>query len=68
MLQSINIQLPDEIVNMLDELSECGDRSTVITVALQHYHKLVQTNDLREQIKVGAINRANRDQQLVEEW
>ncbi len=67
MLQSVNLQLSDEIVKMLDELSERGDRSTLIAIALQHYSQLIQKTDLREQIKAGAIHRATRDQQLVEE-
>ena len=76
MLQSVNIQLPDNIVLILDELSENGDssedklgqRSTLITVALQHYSQFLQKNELRERIKAGAINRGERDRPLSEEW
>ena len=63
MLQSVNIQLPDNIILMLDELSENGDssedklsqRSTLITVALQQYSQFLQENELRDRIKAGAI-------------
>jgi len=61
MLQSVNIQLPDNIVLILDELSENGDssedklsqRSTLITVALQYYSQFLQKNELRDRIKAG---------------
>ena len=76
MLQSVNIQIPDDMVQMLDELSERGDspeerlyqRSTLITVALQHYSQFLQKSELRERIKAGAIHRADRDRPLSEEW
>ena len=76
MLQSVNIQLPDNIVLILDELSENGDssedklsqRSTLITVALQHYSHFLQKNELRDRIRAGAIHHAERDRQISEEW
>jgi len=76
MLQSVNIQLPDNIVLVLDELSENGDssedklsqRSTLITMALQHYSQFLQKNELCDRIKAGAIHHAERDRQLSETW
>ena len=76
MLQSVNIQIPDDMVQMLDELSQRGDspedrlsqRSTLITVALHHYSEFLQKSELREQVKAGVTHRAERDRQLSEEW
>ena len=76
MLQSVNIQIPDTIVQMLDELAErdnssedrVSQRSTLITVALQHYSEFLQKNELRDRIKAGAMYHAERDRQLSEEW
>jgi CopG family transcriptional regulator / antitoxin EndoAI len=68
MLQSVNIQLPDEIFHLLDELSSKGDRSSVVTAAIQHYVQFLQKESLREQVKAGAIERSDRDRQLTEDW
>jgi CopG family transcriptional regulator / antitoxin EndoAI len=68
MLQSVNIQLSDEIFYLLDELSPLGDRSSVVTAAIQHYVQFLQKENLREQVKAGAIERSDRDRQLTEDW
>jgi CopG family transcriptional regulator / antitoxin EndoAI len=68
MLQSVNIQLSDEIFYLLDELSPSGDRSSVVTAAIQHYVQFLQKENLREQVKAGAIERSDRDRQLTEDW
>jgi CopG family transcriptional regulator / antitoxin EndoAI len=68
MLQSINIQLPDETLDLLDELSPDGDRPAMVAAAIHHYVKFLQTESLCEQVKAGAIERAQRDQHLAEEW
>ena len=61
MLQSVNIQLPDNIVLILDELPENGDssedklsqRSTLITLALQHYSQFLQKTNYAIGLKQG---------------
>jgi CopG family transcriptional regulator / antitoxin EndoAI len=68
MLQSVNIQLPDEIFHLLDELSSKGDRSSILTAAIQHYVQFFQKENLREEVKLGAIERSDRDRQLTEDW
>jgi CopG family transcriptional regulator / antitoxin EndoAI len=68
MLQSVNIQLPDEIFHLLDELSSKGDRSSIVTAAIQHYVQFLQKENLREEVKLGAIERSDRDRQLTEDW
>lgn len=68
MLQSVNIQLPDEIFHLLDELSSKGDRSSIVTAAIQHYVQFLQKENLREEVKLGAIERSNRDRSIAEDW
>jgi CopG family transcriptional regulator / antitoxin EndoAI len=68
MLQSLNIQLPNETLDLLDQLSPNGDRPAMAAAAIQHYVKFLQTESLREQVKAGAIERADRDRQMAEEW
>jgi predicted transcriptional regulator len=68
MLQSFNIELPDETVNLLDELSPDGDRPAMVAAAIQHYVKFLQAESLREQVKSGVIERGDRDRQIAEEW
>jgi CopG family transcriptional regulator / antitoxin EndoAI len=68
MLQSVNIQLSDEIFYLIDELSPNGDRSSVVTAAIQHYVQFLQKENLREQVKAGAIERSDRDRQMTEDW
>jgi CopG family transcriptional regulator / antitoxin EndoAI len=68
MLQSVNIQLSDEIFYLIDELSPNGDRSAVVTAAIQHYVQFLQKESLREQVKAGAIERSDRDRQITEDW
>jgi CopG family transcriptional regulator / antitoxin EndoAI len=68
MLQSFNIQLPDETLDLLDQLSPNGDRPALVAAAIQHYVKFLQTESLREQVKAGAIERAERDRHLADEW
>jgi CopG family transcriptional regulator / antitoxin EndoAI len=68
MLQVVNVELPGNVVKMLDDISPGFDRATVLTAAIEHYTQFLQKENLREQIKAGAINRAERDRQLSEEW
>jgi metal-responsive CopG/Arc/MetJ family transcriptional regulator len=76
MLQPVSIELPDHLVKILDEFSLKGDspaekihqRSALIATALQYYTEILQKDNLHEQIKLGAINRSDRDLQLAEDW
>jgi CopG family transcriptional regulator / antitoxin EndoAI len=68
MLQVVNVELPGNVVKMLDDISPGFDRATVLTAAIEHYTQFLKKENLSEQIKAGAINRAERDRQLSEEW
>ncbi len=68
MHRRINITLPDETIRLLDRVARKGDRSFLISEAVQHYVKSVGKERLRRLIKEGALRRAERDRSLAEEW
>ncbi|MBD2414271.1 hypothetical protein FACHB389_23235 [Nostoc calcicola FACHB-389] len=68
MHRRINITLPDETIELIDRVIEKGDRSRFINEAVQYYIAQKSLANLREQLKEGAIQRAERDLGLVEEW
>ncbi|MEH2179669.1 ribbon-helix-helix domain-containing protein [Nostoc sp.] len=76
MHRRINITLPDETIELIDQVIEKGDspeerlrqRSRFINEAVQYYIAQKSLANLREQLKEGAIQRAERDLGLVEEW
>ncbi|MEH1874258.1 ribbon-helix-helix domain-containing protein [Nostoc sp.] len=72
-LNLINITLPDETIELIDQVIEKGDfseetlrdRSQFINEAVQYYIAQKALINLREQLKEGAIQRAKRDLELV---
>jgi CopG family transcriptional regulator / antitoxin EndoAI len=64
----INITLPRETLQELDKFVPKGDRSRFIQAAIQAYLTQIQTEKLRQQLKEGAIRRAERDRQLADDW
>ena len=68
MYQNITINLPDDTLVEIDRLAPQGDRSRFITEAVQFYLDETNKQSLREQIRAGAIYRAERDLNLAQEW
>ncbi|MHC5939435.1 ribbon-helix-helix domain-containing protein [Nostoc sp.] len=76
MHHQINITLPDETIELIDQVVNKGDspeetlrdRSGFINEAVQYYIAHKALVNLREQLKEGAIQRAEHDLGLVEEW
>ena len=64
----INITLPESTVALLDTVANKGERSTFIDKAINTYIKQSKQNNLREQLKEGAIARSERDASLSNEW
>ncbi|MGF1542655.1 MAG: ribbon-helix-helix domain-containing protein [Pleurocapsa sp.] len=64
----INITLPNETIELLERIVPKGDRSRFINDALKYYIAEVEKKKLREQLKQGAIQRAERDLSLAETW
>ena len=64
----INITLPTETLQQLDEIVAKGERSSFIHTAIQAYIDHIQKEKLRQQLKAGAIHHAERDRQLTDDW
>jgi CopG family transcriptional regulator / antitoxin EndoAI len=68
MRKRINIILPEDTLELIDRVTEHGDRSRFIDEAVRHYIQEISRTNLRKQLKEGAIRRAQRDLSLAEEW
>jgi CopG family transcriptional regulator / antitoxin EndoAI len=68
MRKRVNITLPEETLELIDRVTEHGDRSRFIDEAVKHYVEQRGRTNLRKQLKEGAIRRAQRDLALAEEW
>ncbi len=68
MRKRINISLPEETIELIDRVTEQGDRSRLIDEAVRHYIQETGLANLRKRLKEGAIRRAERDLSLAEEW
>jgi CopG family transcriptional regulator/antitoxin EndoAI len=68
MNRRINITLPNETIELLNQIVPKGDRSRFINDAVKHYIAEVEKKKLREQLTQGAIQRAERDLSLAETW
>jgi len=68
MRKRINISLPEETIELIDRMTEQGDRSRLIDEAVRRYIQETGRANLRTRLKEGAIRRAERDLQVTEEW
>lgn len=68
MHKRISINLPEETLYLLDYMSNKGNRSQFIDEAVKYYIEQIGKANLREQLKQGAIKRAERDLNLAREW
>jgi CopG family transcriptional regulator / antitoxin EndoAI len=68
MHQRINITLPEETIRLIDKVTSKGNRSQFIDEAVKYYVDNIGRENLKEQLKKGAIRRAKRDLNLAEEW
>ncbi len=55
MHRRLNITLPEDTIRLIDTVAEKGDRSSFINEAVQYYIKQKALNNLRQQLKQGAI-------------
>jgi CopG family transcriptional regulator/antitoxin EndoAI len=67
MYRRINITLPEETVQLIDRISEKGNRSRLIDKAVRRYVTDARRANLRKRLKEGALRRAERDLHLAEE-
>jgi CopG family transcriptional regulator/antitoxin EndoAI len=68
MRKRINITLPEETLELIDRVTEHGDRSRLIDEAVRHYIQETGRANLRKQLKEGAIRRSGHDLYLAEAW
>ena len=68
MNKRVNITLPEQTLRLIDRVAQKGDRSRFIDRAIKHYVGTVGRENLREQIKQGAIGEAELDLAVTEDW
>ncbi len=64
----INISLPVETVELVDRVTQKGNRSHFIDQAVHFYIEEIGREKLKQELKEGARQRAERDLTLCEEW
>jgi CopG family transcriptional regulator/antitoxin EndoAI len=64
----INISIPIETLQLLDEIAPPKKRSQLITEAIKQYANEIKRLQLREQLKAGYIANAESDRKIAEEW
>jgi metal-responsive CopG/Arc/MetJ family transcriptional regulator len=68
MHQRINITLPKDTIQMIDQITRKGNRSALIDRAVRHFVRSVGQANLRKRLKKADPMRAARDLQIAEEW
>jgi len=66
MHRRVNITLPEATIRLLESVTKKGDRSRVIAEAVARYVAEIGKANLRRRLKEGALERAERDQNLSE--
>lgn len=64
----INITLPESTVEMIESVADKGSRSSLIDSAVKLYVKNLKQITLKQQLKEGAIARAERNLAMAREW
>lgn len=64
----INITLPEKTIRLIDRVAKKGDRSFLISEAVQRYVTSIGKTRLRRLLKEGSLRHAERDLKLAEEW
>ncbi len=68
MRKRINVTLPEETLGLIDRVVQPGQRSRLIDEAVQYYVEAKGRANLREQLREGAVRRAERDLEIAQEW
>jgi CopG family transcriptional regulator / antitoxin EndoAI len=64
----INVTLPEETIRLVDRVADKGERSYVIDRAVHFYIEQEGKQNLREQLREGAIARSERSREIAEQW
>lgn len=67
-VKRVNISLPSTTLAKIDALTDRGDRSRFIDLAVHFYVDAVSRKQLRQALKDGAIVNNNRDTAIATEW
>jgi len=64
----INISIPIETLQLINEIAPPKKRSQFIADAITQYASEIKRLELREQLKAGYLANAESDRQIAEEW
>lgn len=64
----VNITLPRDTLQLVDRITEKRDRSRFLNEAVRFYIRERGQENLRKLLRKGALQRADRDFNLVQEW
>lgn len=64
----INVTLPEATVTLLESVADKGSRSGFVNEAIRSYAKALGKKRLRDQLKEGALARADRDRAIAADW
>ncbi|NES78406.1 MULTISPECIES: hypothetical protein [Okeania] len=66
--RKLNITIPEATMQLIEETMPQENLEQLINKALNFYIKQNLSENLKEELRIGAIKRAKRDLQLAEEW
>jgi len=64
----VNITLKNDTLHLLDRVAAKRKRSAFVDRAVRYYVKQIGQENLKKQLRLGAINRAERDLTVAEQW
>jgi len=68
MHKRVNVTLPESTIALIDRAAKNGSRSRFIDHAVKSYIRQKEREELRQRLERGAIERAERDLKLAQEW
>lgn len=63
----VNVTLPEDTLHLIDRVTEKRDRSRFLDEAVRFYVREAGRENLRKFLREGAVRRAERDRNLVQE-
>lgn len=64
----VNITLPQETIELIDQLSAEGERSRFLNDAVNFYVREKGRTNLKRLLKEGYIKQSGRDLEIAKEW
>lgn len=68
MYRRLNVTLPVGTVKLIDRVARRGSRSRLIDQAVRRYVQDLGRANLKKRLRAGAVERAERDLQIAQEW